>query len=283
MSGQSTVLIVEDDPELGEMLLAYFRERGHNASAMFSGEEALRWLKGNQPNVVVLDIHLPGIDGFEVCRRLRKDSRFQHTPVIFLTERRAQEDRLAGLELGAVDYMTKPFDIRELGLRVRNAVARVGLANATNPVTGLPERDVSYERVADALSQPTWAIVVAGISGLGNFSDSYGFIVADDVARATGMMIQQDVQASGGCEFLGHLDAAEFLIVTTPTQASQIAEQCRQRLEATIPFFYPAADWQTLQTSPSASRLIPRVAAYTSANGSISTLEEFHRTWQSAR
>ncbi|MGD2079317.1 MAG: response regulator [Chloroflexota bacterium] len=282
VADEHTILVIEDDPELGQMLQAYFGEQGFQATVMPSGEEALGWVNTAVADVVVLDIHLPGMDGFEVCRRLRQNNRFRHTPVIFLTERRAQGDRLAGLELGAVDYMTKPFDIQELGLRVRNAVERAEMTNESNPVTGLPERSISDQQIADLLKRPDWAVVVAGVSGLRSFSESYGFVVADDVARANGLMIQQIVKASGDCEFLGHLDAAEFIIVTSPGQADKLAEQCRRRLEATIPYFYPAADWQALQDKPEAERLTPHSATLSSADGSISTLKQFYQALQSA-
>jgi CheY-like chemotaxis protein len=277
------ILAVEDDLELGQMLQAYFRERGYEATALTSGEEALQWLEEASPNIILLDIHLPGIDGFEVCRQLRNDNRFRHTPVIFLTRRSAQGDRLAGLALGAVDYLAKPFDVEELGLRVRNALSRANMANPINPVTGLPQDTITRQRVAEALGQPPWGIVVARLSGLQKFSETYGFIAADDVARATGLMIRQIVDASGGCDFLGHLDAAEFAIITTLGQASLLAEQCRQRLATTVPYFYPAADWQALQAGPDLERLRAHVTALTSEDGPIGTPEEFHQAVQRAR
>lgn len=281
MADERTILVVEDDPTLGEMLSAYFGEQGYLAEVLTSGEDALRWLKANTPDVILLDIHLPGIDGFELCRRLRKDSPNQYTPVIFLTERHTQSDRLAGLELGAVDYMTKPFDVQELDLRVRNTVVRAGMRYLTNPVTGLPESSATREQLSSMFEQEEWGLVLAGIAGLREFSDLYGFVAADDVARASGMMIQQAVEAAGGCEFLGHLDAADFLIVTSAGKAGRLAEQCRQRLSSTIPYFYPAADWQALQSSPEMGRLSLHVATLTSANRQITTVEELRQALQS--
>lgn len=282
MIDKMSILAVEDDPELGQMLQAYFQETGYQARVLASGEEALLQVKEAAPDIILLDIQLPGIDGFEVCRRLRDDNRFRYTPVIFLTRRGTQDDRLAGLGLGAIDYLAKPFDIYELGLRVRNALSRAGMTNLANPVTGLPQKVISDETVADVLNQPQWGIVVAGLGGLRHFSESYGFVAADDVARATGLMIQQVVEASGGCDFLGHLDAAEFVIIASARQVDLLAEQCRQRLVANIPFFYPATDWQALQETPDSKRLTARVAVLTSASGLITTLDEFHRALKGA-
>ena len=281
MTEARTILVVEDDPGLGEMLNAYFGKQGYRAEVLTSGEDALHWLRATTPDVILLDIHLPGIDGFELCRRLRNDSPNQFTPVIFLTERRTQSNRLAGLELGAVDYMTKPFDVQELDLRVRNVVARADMRHLTNTVTGLPDSSVTREQLMSIIEREAWGIVLAGLAGLRAFSDVYGFVAADDVARACGWMLQQAVEAAGGCEFLGHLGPADFLIVTSARRAGQLAEQCRQQLSSTIPYFYPAADWQALQASPELDRLSLHVDSLTSANGKITTFEELRQALQS--
>ena len=96
MTDSNTILIVEDDLGLNEMLSAYFEEQGLCVKATTSGEDALQWAKETIPDVILLDIHLLGIDGYEVCRQLRGNGRSQHTPAIFLTERRKRDDRLTG-------------------------------------------------------------------------------------------------------------------------------------------------------------------------------------------
>ena len=90
------------------------------------------------PNVIVLDIQLPDIDGYQVCRQLRGNLRTSHIPILFLTQRDERSDKIAGLQLGADDYITKPFDIEELKLRIQNAIGRAQWENLTSPTTGLP-------------------------------------------------------------------------------------------------------------------------------------------------
>ncbi|PVE32348.1 hypothetical protein DC030_15185, partial [Enterococcus faecalis] len=102
----------------------YFKVQGYQVFHASRGEDAVRMITEAAPDIAVLDIRLPDIDGYEVCRRLRQNRRMHDLPVIFLTEKREREDKLIGLELGAVDYITKPFDIQELRLRVRNALRR---------------------------------------------------------------------------------------------------------------------------------------------------------------
>ncbi len=224
--------------------------------------------------MIVLDIRLPDIDGYEVCRRLRQMRRTQNIPVIFLTEKREREDKLAGLELGAVDYITKPFDIQELRLRIRNSLRRTQLSMPMNPVTGLPEGLLVRERLEKMIQQPDWGIVLAGIRGLNKFRDKYGFVAADDVSRAVTLMITNAVQESGSDEtFVGHTDAGDFVIVATVDQHKLLAERCLVRLQPSIQYFYPALERSRLKLLPESERLVVRVAHLSSRDYQFEDLE----------
>ncbi|MFH1560341.1 MAG: response regulator transcription factor [Chloroflexota bacterium] len=117
----STVLIVEDDPNTTEIVELYLRRDGHKVLTSADGLAGLRLAREARPDLVVLDLMLPGMDGLEVCRILREES---EVPIIMLTARVEEEDRLAGLDLGADDYLTKPFSPRELAARVRAVLRR---------------------------------------------------------------------------------------------------------------------------------------------------------------
>ncbi len=144
---KSKILIVEDDLDVAEMLNAYFRVQGYDVFTVNWGEDGVRAAQTVLPDLIILDIRLPDIDGFEVARRVRSDRRTNEIPIIFLTEKRERIDRLQGFEVGADDYITKPFDVQELRLRVRNALKRVGQGSLTNPVSGLPEGPLVEERL----------------------------------------------------------------------------------------------------------------------------------------
>ncbi|MBI2866511.1 MAG: response regulator transcription factor [Chloroflexi bacterium] len=118
---QSTVLVVEDDPHIVELVRLYLARDGHKVIAAFDGREGLRLAREVRPDLLVLDLMLPGLDGMEVCRILREES---DMPIVMLTARVEEEDRLAGLNLGADDYVTKPFSPRELAARVRAVLRR---------------------------------------------------------------------------------------------------------------------------------------------------------------
>lgn len=273
MADGKKLLIVEDDVDLAEMLSAYFRVQGFDVATAGWGEDALRLAGEDTPDIVVLDIRLPDIDGYEVCRRLRQQRNTQYAPVIFLTEKREREDKLAGLELGAVDYITKPFDIQELRLRVRNALRRSRLNTLVNPVTGLPEGQLVQERLENMVKQQEWGLVLAGIRGLGKFRDRYGFVAADDVTRAVSLMITNAMQDSGAeDEFIGHLDAVEFVIITSPDRCKKVADNCSVRLQPSIQYFYPAVDRQRVKDLPEVERLTVQVTHLTSRDGEINDI-----------
>lgn len=119
---QGTILILEDDADGAGLLHAWFNAQGYEVMVARKGEEALEMARANPPDVAVLDIMLPGMDGFEVFKQMREHEKTRHTAVIFLTIRDEREEVLKGLELGAIDYVTKPYDLQKLGLRVRNLV-----------------------------------------------------------------------------------------------------------------------------------------------------------------
>ena len=157
---KENLLIVEDDVDVAEMLTAYFRAQGYEVQAVNWGEDAMQTCRSTHPDLVILDIRLPDIDGFEVARRLRSNQRTLDIPIIFLTEMRERSDRMQGLELGADDYITKPFDIQELRLRVRNSLRWSSESPLTNPVTGLPEGQLVDERLRECLQSQEWAALV---------------------------------------------------------------------------------------------------------------------------
>ena len=245
MAEKQSILIVEDDLDLAEMLNAYFRVQGYDVLTAAWGEDAVRISQENTPDIVLLDIRLPDIDGYEVCRRMRTQRRTENLPIIFLTERRDRIDKLQGLELGVVDYITKPFDIQELRLRVRNALRRASLESLVNPVTGLPEGKLVDEQLDKLVKATGWTLLAISVQGIGSFREMYGFVAADDVLRAVSLMINNIVKEIGGEEdFVGHLSAEDFIVVTTEMRAREISERVNSRLTQSMDYFYPLKDRQ---------------------------------------
>ncbi len=240
---KSKILVVEDDLDVAEMLNAYFQVQGYEVFTVNWGEDGVRAGQTVHPDLVILDIRLPDIDGYEVAKRLRSDRRTQDIPIIFLTEKRERSDRLQGLELGADDYITKPFDVQELRLRVRNALQRVDQGSLTNPVSGLPEGPLVDERLGEVLKKSGASVALVALEHLDSFREAYGFVASDDVLRAVSLMILNTIrETSGPEEFLGHIGPADFVIVIPAGSLNSLMERLRSRLEQSLDYFYPIKD-----------------------------------------
>ena len=143
----STVLILEDDPHTVEVVQLYLRRDGHHVLSATDGIAGLSLAREAQPDLIILDLMLPGMDGLEICRILRQES---DVPIVMLTARADEEDRLAGLDLGADDYVTKPFSPRELAARIRAVLRR----SARDELEGGAAR-LDYESISMEMRQRT--------------------------------------------------------------------------------------------------------------------------------
>ena len=240
MSDKQAILIVEDEPELSEMLSEYLVAQGYEVLSSAWGEDAVQICQDKEPDLVLLDIGLPDINGYEVARRIQFSHRTRTIPIIFLTQRHEHTDRMHGLELGAVDYVTKPYDLQELLLRMRNILRRASFDSLVNMTTGLPEGRLVDERLADLIGDRGWAIVVAHLRRMNRFREAYGFVAADDVLRAVATILK-DVALKFGSEsdVVGHLTAENFILITTAAKVAAVETNVRERLRQSIDYFYP--------------------------------------------
>lgn len=260
------LLIVEDDLDVADMLNAYFNVQGFEVQTANWGEDAVKACASHPPDLVILDIRLPDIDGFEVARRLRTNRRTQNIPIIFLTEKRARADRLQGFELGGDDYITKPFDIQELRLRVRNALSRTKLGTVTNPVTNLPEGALLDERLSEWMKKDDWSMLRIRLVNLDVFRENYGFVASDDVLKAIGLMISGVMRDEGSADnFLGQLGPADFVLGTNPTRQQILGEKISSRLEQSLDYFYPLKDRGNVEMS--SKRITIKVGILESSQG----------------
>ncbi|HNB36347.1 MAG TPA: response regulator [Anaerolineales bacterium] len=248
---KSKILIVEDDPDVAEMLTAYFRSQDYDVFTVNWGEDGVRSSLQVNPDLVILDIRLPDIDGYEVARRMRGDRRTADIPIIFLTEKRDRADRLQGLEIGADDYITKPFDVQELRLRVRNALKRVSQGSLTNPVTGLPEGALVDEKLSEVLGKDGSSLLYVSLENMDAFREAYGFVASDDVLRAVSLMVVNTMREFSRPEdFLGHISNTNFILVVPPSNLVALSDKLRSRLDQAMEYFYPIKDRDQMAKRP---------------------------------
>jgi PleD family two-component response regulator len=243
--GKSRILIVEDDPDIGTMLRVYFENQGFEVSLATRGGDALALTRHSLPQLIVLDIMLPDMDGYEVCRSLRASSRTGHIPILFLTQRDERRDRIAGLELGADDYITKPFDIEELRLRVQNAMARSERESMTDPRTGLPASGQIQARLQANLGRQGWSMLNCRLINFDAYRGVYGDSAADDLLRFAAELILKVVDELGSADdFLGYSGGDSFVILTEDSRAAVIEAQLMIRFQEEIPGRYSYLDQQ---------------------------------------
>jgi two-component system alkaline phosphatase synthesis response regulator PhoP len=140
------ILVAEDDPDIGSLLDHYLRKAGFTATVVTSGREVMPQIKREAPDLVVLDLMLPGLDGLQVCRAIRADANVAAIPIIMLTAKAEESDRIIGLELGADDYITKPFSPNEVVARVRALLRRAHRAAPANSRLTYGELSVDVDR-----------------------------------------------------------------------------------------------------------------------------------------
>jgi PleD family two-component response regulator len=251
MAKSNKILIVEDDANTAEMLNTYFSAQGYLVHTTSWGKDAVDISREWMPDLVIQDIHLPDIDGYQVVREMRDNTRTSRVPVIFLTRRNTRENRLAGLSLGAVDYIHKPCDLQELRLRVQNALQRASYTSLVNPITGLSDRNVVCAYLQKRLGKSNLALVHVSLGGSAAFSETYGFVARDDALRAVGAILKHVTDQLGGQDdIVGHVERSGFVIVTRNRTAARICREVAQRLSGALARFYPAQDLPAFGTPP---------------------------------
>ena len=238
------VLIVDDDQDIRAFVEVALSLGGFETLEAADGEEALRQAVAHSPDVIVLDVMMPRMDGFTALRHIRADGRISHLPVILLTAKAQTQDKLVGFEAGADDYLTKPFDPNELVARVQASLRRAAAMRAIQPLTGLPGNtaiDTELERrVADGES---FALMHADLNNFKAFNDHYGYARGDDVLAAfADVLVGAAREIGGGETFVGHVGGDDFVVVTDPQLFEPLARAMCQRFDRVVPRLYDDVD-----------------------------------------
>ncbi|NJN79593.1 MAG: response regulator [Anaerolineales bacterium] len=266
------LLVVEDDVDIANMLKIYFSGLQFDVDVANRGKRCFGKNKQVLPHLIVLDIMLPDIDGYEVCRTLRTSIRTSHIPVIFLTQKDERSDKLQGLELGADDYITKPFDIEELKLRVQGAIRRAERESLTDPRSGLPAGRLIEEQLRKIIREKSWALLDVRVNNFEAFKDVYGFVAGDDVLRFAAMLIGEVVDDVGTpSDFIGHAGGDNFIIITTNEAAPNIRQKVKQRFADEVQSHYNFIDRQQgFIQAPKAEGGVEKVGFMTFSAGLVS-------------
>ncbi|HOJ09714.1 MAG TPA: response regulator [Clostridiales bacterium] len=220
------ILIIDDTELIVKIIKDILETADYNVISASSGEEGLIKVEQEKPDLVILDVVLPGMDGFQVCRMLRNDDRNNLMPIIILTSQCDEDDKLTGLELGADDYIIKPFNPRELLSRVRNTLVRIDRNRYVNPLTGLHGNiEIQTEMNQKIASNEIFSLIYADIDNFKAYNDVYGFANGDIAIKLTADILNYNMRLFGTPgNFLGHIGGDDFIIITMPQCVDDICK-----------------------------------------------------------
>jgi len=236
------ILVVEDQTDISSLLKIYFTSQGYEVFTATRGSVALELCRKVVPNLAVLDINLPDMEGYDIGKALRASPRTRHIPIIFLTARGERGDRLRGLgEVQAQYYIVKPFDIEEVHTIVRNQLEEARRKNQLHPVTNLPTADVINDQLRALLTTKNWGMALVHINGFGTFTQSYGSVVGEDVLKFTALLLNEAIYAEGASneEFIGQMVVGpDFVMTSTPERIRTICRRLFERFDDEIGLHY---------------------------------------------
>jgi len=235
------VLVVEDDEATRGALRALLDDAGYVCDEAPDGERAVEAMRDAPFDLVVLDLGLPGMSGADVHRQLRRDPRTRFLPIVFLTAHSDRQVKLAELEAGAEDFITKPYDAEELLARVGAAVRRWSGMRAVNPLSGLPGNPTITEEIDARLARgEDFALLYVDIDRFKEFNDHYGFTRGDGVIT---MLAEILVDVAGTDQrFVGHIGGDDFVILARTEEAEALAEAITGQFDERIRSLYDAGD-----------------------------------------
>lgn len=242
--GGESLLVADDDPFIARLLEIELRAAGYDVRVASDGNEALELAQERSPDLVLADVMMPNMDGFELTRRLRQDSRTATVSIIMLTARGLSADKLEGFAIGADDYIVKPFDTPELLARIRGVLRRAKEMRAQSPLTGLPGNVRIEEEIDDLVERgEEFALLYADLDHFKAYNDHYGFMRGDQAIQTTAGLIEEvSREVTGGDAFVGHVGGDDFVLIVPPDRATDAAEAIVARFDREVPALYDPDD-----------------------------------------
>ncbi len=243
-AGGESLLVVDDDPFIARLLEIELRAAGYDVRVAADGALALDAARERCPDLVLADVMMPNMDGFELTRRLRQDARTAMVSVIMLTARGLSADKLEGFAIGADDYIVKPFDTPELLARIRGVLRRSRDTRTQSPLTGLPGNVRIEEEIDSRVERgEPFALLYVDLDHFKAFNDHYGFMRGDEVIKSSARLIgEAALGESQGAAFVGHVGGDDFVVVVQPELAAPIADAVVSAFDGAAPGFYDVVD-----------------------------------------
>lgn len=238
------ILVIDDTELMSKYISDILIKADYDVVRALNGVEGLSKVREEKPDLVLLDVVMPGMDGFEVCKALRDDESNNLMPIIMLTAQDNDDDKLTGLELGADDYIIKPFNYRELLSRVRNTLKRIDRNRWANPLTGLPGNiEIQTEINHRIAKKELVSVLYLDLDNFKAYNDVYGFASGDRAIKLTADIIVDNVHSYGNTkDFVGHVGGDDFVVLSNPSNDKGICEGIIRDFDKKILTLYSKED-----------------------------------------
>ncbi len=240
---KSRILIAEDEPHLREVLHIQLELAGFEVIEACDGEEVLELAQHVRPDVILLDVMMPRKDGYEALKSLRASYATRFIPIIMLTAKDTKEDVLNGVQGGANDYLTKPYDRSELMLRINNQLSWSRQQREANPLTGLPGNlSINRETERRLGSGEPFALLQVDIDFFKAYNDHYGYPRGDEAIQTLSRILVDAASHHGEGNFVGHIGGDDFVLLSTPEHAKALGQEIIDAFSGAAPSLYDAED-----------------------------------------
>lgn len=238
------ILVVEDESVLQTVLKYQLEEAGYEVDVAGDGQEGLKAVEVNPPDLILMDVMMPEMDGNAACHVLKSCQRTRQIPIIMLTAMSGADDKIRGLVEGANDYITKPFDRKELLARVSNLLEWGRLQRDSNPLTGLPgNHSIEAELARRLEAQLPFVFMYADLDNFKPFNDFYSYQKGDQAIRLVALLLQRVVEREGSPgDFVGHIGGDDFVMILDADRARHVGEEFKREFDREIPELYSKTD-----------------------------------------
>lgn len=238
------VLVAEDNFDLATMTMDCLKNEGFRTIYAKDGEEALRFIYKEMPDLILLDIRMPKLTGFDILKKIKTDILVNRIPIILLTEKATISDQISGLQSGADDYITKPYNVGELTIRIKKMLEKKFSNIEINPVTRLNSEMTTNNYIGNFIRNNTpFAALYIDINNFWAYNNCYGFERGDDVLKSVARILLESIEDMKYLKnFVGHPGEDDFIVVTFPENAETLCKRIIERFNNLLPSLYETDD-----------------------------------------
>jgi len=246
MAERARILVADDEPHIRRIMQFLLEKEGFEVLLVADGDEAWKAVTSFKPDLVLLDVMMPRMDGYAVLEIIRDGFETSRLPVILLTAKGEDEDKVRGLRGGANDYVVKPFNHEELLLRVTNLLEATRREREANPLTGLPgNRAIEREIQIRIETEQPFACMYVDIDRFKSFNDRYGYSRGDRaISFLAGVLISCSHKYGGTGDFVGHVGGDDFVVVTESDRAEDLARHVVAEFDGGIGDLHDRDDYE---------------------------------------